>query len=440
VKTPDEISNVFKEANQNDDLAGIITWMHTFSPSKMWIRGLNILQKPILHLHTQYNEKIPWADIDMDFMNLNQSAHGDREHGFIYSRMRKHRKVVTGYYKDPDVLSKIRQWTKSAAGVLESKALNVIRFGDNMRYVAVTEGDKVDAEMTFGWSINTHGIGDLAAYVNDVSQNELREQLTKYETRYAFKEKDIKAIEYQARIEVALRKFLEQKQAKAFTTTFEDLHGLDQLPGLAVQDLMYEGYGFGAEGDWKTAALLRVIKLMANGSAKGTSFMEDYTYHLEKGKEFVLGAHMLEICPSIASEKGRIEVHPLGIGGKNDPARVIFDAKPGKAIQVSLVDLGNRYRLIVAECEAIKPLKDMPNLPVARAMWQLKPDFHIGTEAWLLSGGAHHTVMTYDLEVGVLEDFADMLGIECIHIGRDTSITNLKQTLMINDIVYQPKR
>jgi L-arabinose isomerase len=440
VKTTDEITDIMKEANSDDDLAGIITWMHTFSPSKMWIRGLTLLNKPVLHLHTQFNDEIPWNEIDMDFMNLNQAAHGDREHAFIYTRMRKHRKIVTGYYKDEKVLTKIKQWTRSASGVMESKKLNVVRFGDNMRYVAVTEGDKVDAEFTLGWSINTYGVGDLAKEVEQVNQNELREQMQKYESRYSLKEDDLKAIEYQAKIEVAIRKFLDQKQAKAFTTTFEDLHGLKQLPGLAVQNLMFEGYGFGAEGDWKTAALLRVIKLMANGSSIGTSFMEDYTYHLPLENELVLGSHMLEVCPSIAEDRPRIEVHPLSIGGKEDPARAIFTAKTGKALQISLVDLGNRFRLIASECEAVAPIQDMPKLPVARAMWKLLPDFHTATEAWLLSGGAHHTVMTYDLDVSIVSDFAEMIGIEFIHIGEHTNINELKRNLLINDFVYQPKR
>jgi L-arabinose isomerase len=439
LKTTDEITELAKEVNYHDDVVGIITWMHTFSPSKMWIRGLKAINKPILHLHTQFHKGIPWDEIDMDFMNLNQAAHGDREHGFIYTRMDKTRTVVTGHYTSEHVLNRVKKWTRSAAGVYESNRLNVVRFGDNMRYVAVTEGDKVDAEMAFGWSINTYGIGDLASEIEKVTQNELREQLDKYKQRYTFNSDDIESISYQAKIEVAIRKFLNDKNAKAFTTTFEDLHGLKQLPGLAVQDLMYEGYGFGAEGDWKTAALLRLMKLMANGNGLGNSFMEDYTYHLEAGNELVLGAHMLEVCPSIASEKPSIVVHPLGIGGKNPPARAIFDAKEGKAIQVTLVSLGDHYRMIVSDCEAVKPLQAMPKLPVARAMWDLKPDFYTATEAWILAGGAHHTVMSYDLDADTLKMFAENLGIEFIHINNQTTIDTLKQTLLTNRYIYKVK-
>lgn len=437
LKTSDEIETLCKAANQQDDLAGIITWMHTFSPSKMWIKGLAKLQKPVLQLHTQYNAHIPWDAIDMDFMNLNQSAHGDREHGYIHTRMNRPRKVVSGYYKDPDVLKKIAQWTRSAAGVLESRRLNIVRIGDNMRYVAVTEGDKVGAEIQFGWSVNTFGSGDLAARVADVTQNELREQMVKYENRYTFATDQLDAVEYQAKLEIAIRKLCEAHHAKGFTTTFEDLSGLEQLPGLAAQDLMLEGYGFAAEGDWKTAALLRVMKLMANGAGGGNSFMEDYTYHFENNQGYVLGAHMLEICPTIAAERPKIEVHPLGIGGKNPPARAVFNAKAGPAIQVSLVDLGGRFRMIVTDCEAVEPFEDMPNLPVARAMWSLKPNFNVATEAWLYAGGAHHTIMSYDLDAEVLRDFAAMMEIEFIHINADTNIEALRKELKWNDIAFR---
>lgn len=440
VKTSDEIYNIFKEANNDDSCIGVITWMHTFSPSKMWIKGLNILNKPLLQLHTQFNKEIPWKEIDMDFMNLNQSAHGDREHGFIFSRMRKQRKVVTGYYEDKKVIKKISNWMRSSIGVCESKNLNVIRFGDNMRYVAVTEGDKVDAEIKFGWSVNGYGIGELGSYVKNISQNELREQMDKYKTHYDINTSNINSIEEQAKIQVAIRKFLDERNAKAFTTTFEDLHGLKQLPGLAVQDLMREGYGFGAEGDWKTSAMLRLVKLMSVGKTCGSSFMEDYTYHLEDNNKVVLGAHMLEVCPSIANKKAKIEVHNLGIGGKDAPARLIFDAKEGTALQLSLVDMGERFRLIASECTAIKPLHDMPKLPVARAMWKLKPSFEIATESWLLSGGAHHTVMTYDLDVDVLKDFAEMKDIEFVHINDSTNIDTLKNELRWNDLYYKLNR
>jgi L-arabinose isomerase len=436
LKTQEEITQFSLEANHTEDLAGIITWMHTFSPSKMWINGLNLLQKPVLHLHTQFNQEIPWNQIDMDFMNLNQAAHGDREHGHIFTKMKKYRKIVAGYYQDEDVVQKIKNRTRSAAGVLESRQIKVVRFGDNMRNVAVTEGDKVSAQMTFGWSVNTFGIGDLATMVHDVSQNELREQIATYQSRYDFNQQPHASIEYQAKIEVAIKKFLTIQKAKAFTTTFEDLYGLDQLPGLAVQDLMADGYGFGAEGDWKTSALLRIVKLMANGTSKGVSFMEDYTYHFQNKEGLVLGSHMLEVCPSISSEKPKLLVKPLSIGGKNPPARAVFNAKTGKALQLSIVDLGNRYRMIATECEAISPLEDMPNLPVARAMWRLLPDFQTATEAWLLSGGAHHTVMVYDLDISIFNDFAEMFGIEFVHIGSHTKITDLKRELAMADIIY----
>lgn len=440
LKTSEEIYEAFKEANQEEDLAGVITWMHTFSPSKMWIKGLNTLQKPILHLHTQYNQEIPWNQIDMDFMNLNQAAHGDREHGFIYTKMRKTRKVISGYYKNASVIHRINQWMQSAVGALVTKQVNVVRIGDNMRNVAVTEGDKVDAEITFGWSVNTYGVGDLAALVNKVTESELASKMDEYRARYTFDEKDIDSIHVQAKLEIGLVKLLESKQAKAFTTTFEDLHGLRQLPGLAAQNMMLNGYGFAGEGDWKTAALLRTIKEMTQSESVSASFMEDYTYHLPEGSELVLGAHMLEICPSISAEKPHIQVHPLGIGGKEDPARSVFNAKSGPALQVSIIDLGNRFRMIVTECEAVTPLKPMPNLPVARAMWRLMPNFEVATEAWILSGGAHHTVMTYDLKVDVLSDFAEILGIEFVHIGAHTTITELKHTLLMNELIYANKR
>ncbi|MGS0973070.1 MAG: L-arabinose isomerase [Candidatus Izemoplasmataceae bacterium] len=439
VKTSDEIYEVMEEANQHKDCAGVITWMHTFSPSKMWIKGLNILQKPLVQLHTQYNQEIPFEEIDMDFMNLNQSAHGDREHGFIHAVMRRPRKVISGYYKNERVVLRIEKWMRSAVGVAESRKLHVVRFGDNMRNVAVTEGNKVSAEIKFGWSVNGYGIGDLAEQLKHVTQLEIREQMDKYKQFYELDTSDLSSVEYQAKIQVAMRQFLDQRNAKAFTTTFEDLHGLNQLPGLAVQDLMREGYGFGAEGDWKTSALLRVMNSMSVGLDKGNSFMEDYTYHLPYNEELVLGAHMLEVSPSIAKTKPVVEVHPLGIGSKNDPARAVFDAKEGKAIQASLIDLGNRFRLIVTDCIAVEPKADMPKLPVARAMWKLLPNFEVATEAWLLSGGAHHTVMSYDLDVDVLRDYADMMDIEFVHINKDTKIETLREQLIIKDIIYKFK-
>ena len=436
LKTQDEITQCMIEANRTENLAGIITWMHTFSPSKMWINGLKLLSKPILHLHTQFNQEIPWNDIDMDFMNLNQAAHGDREHGHIFTKMRKNRKIVTGYYQDASVIRKILNWTRSAAGVMESKQINVVRFGDNMRNVAVTDGDKVSAQITFGWSVNTFGIGDLAHYVNHVTQNELREQMAIYEMRYDLNKQPISSIEYQAKIEIAIKNLLNQQKAKAFTTTFEDLHGLDQLPGLAVQDLMAEGYGFGAEGDWKTAALLRAMKVMAVGLHGGTSFMEDYTYHLNPSGQKVLGAHMLEVCPTIADGKPSLEVHPLGIGGKADPARLVFNTPAGAAINASLVDMGNRFRLIVNDVDVVTPDQPMPKLPVARALWIPQPNLKHGAAAWIYAGGAHHTSFSQALTAGHMEDFAQMGDIEYLHIGKSTTLTNFRNELRWNEMYY----
>ncbi len=361
--TPEEILNLCAEANFDKTCAGIITWMHTFSPAKMWISGLNELKKPLLHLHTQFNCEIPWDTIDMDFMNLNQSAHGDREYGFIGARMRIPRKVVVGYYKDPEVSREIQVWMNAAIAFVEGKNIKVARFGDNMRQVAVTEGDKVEAQIKFGWSVDGYGVGDLVDYVSKVTNDEIENVLETYKKLYEFPSdpNTHDAIREQAKIEAGLKKFLDDGGYTAFTTTFEDLHGLKQLPGLAVQHLMHEGYGFGAEGDWKTAALVRTMKIMNTGLPEGTSFMEDYTYHLEQNNEMILGAHMLEVCPSVAAEKPRIEVHPLSIGGKADPARLVFKGRSGPAIAASLVDLGDRFRLIVNEVEAIEPTKDMPS-------------------------------------------------------------------------------
>ena len=376
VKTPEEISKICEEANRNENCAGIITWMHTFSPSKMWIAGLSILRKPLLHLHTQFNRDIPWDGIDMDFMNLNQSAHGDREHGFIGARMRLARKVVVGYWEDGEVRRRISAWMRAAIGYSESKSLKVARFGDNMREVAVTEGDKVEAQIKLGWSVNGYGVGDLVELVNEVTDAQADALLQEYDELYDIaleartegKARD--SIRVQARIELAMKAFMKAGGFGAFTTTFQDLHGLKQLPGLAVQRLMEAGYGFGGEGDWKTSAMVRIMKVMGTGLPKGTSFMEDYTYHLDPENELVLGAHMLEVCPTIAANKPRIEVHPLGIGGKEDPARIVFDGKVGPAVAISLIDMGDRFRLIVNDVEAVKQPKSMPKLPVARTLWK----------------------------------------------------------------------
>ncbi len=441
--TADAIRKLCIEANADDNCAGIITWMHTFSPAKMWIAGLSILQKPLLHLHTQFNKNIPWDSIDMDFMNLNQSAHGDREFGFIGARMNIPRKVITGFWQDEEVIQRIREWTYSSVAFMESKSLKVARFGDNMRDVAVTEGDKVEAQIKFGWSINGYGIGDLVERVNDVSSSDLKALLDQYTELYEI-DQALKStpnlwasIEEQARIEIGLRNFLIDGNFGAFTTTFEDLHGMKQLPGLAVQRLMGQGYGFGGEGDWKTAAMTRILKIMAAGEK--TSFMEDYTYHFEKGNELILGAHMLEICPTIAASKPKLEVHPLSIGGKADPARMTFDGLTGKGVVASLVDLGNRFRLIVNEVEAVKVEQSMPNLPVARVLWKPEPSLRDSTEAWIYAGGAHHTVFSLALSPDQLSDWAEMTGIECVFINNDTKLGQFRNELRWNDIYWSTR-
>lgn len=442
VTTPAEIKKIMEDANTDKKCAGVITWMHTFSPSKMWIAGFSILRKPLLHLHTQFNRDIPWDGIDMDFMNLNQSAHGDREHGFIGARMRLRRKVVVGYWEDSDVRAGIGSWMRSAIGYQESMNLKIARFGDNMREVAVTEGDKVEAQIKLGWSVNGYGIGDLVKLVNEVSDADANKLLKEYEELYDMAPEALKegpardAVREQAKIEIALRRFLEEGGFGAFTTTFEDLHGLKQLPGLAVQRLMESGYGFGAEGDWKTAAMVRIMKVMSAGMPKGTSFMEDYTYHLAPGQEMILGAHMLEVCPTISVHKPKIEVHPLGIGGKADPARFVFDGKVGPAIAVTLIDMGGRMRLIVNDVESVKQPYDMPKLPVARVLWKPLPSLKVAAEAWILAGGAHHTSFSYDLTAEHMVDLAEMLDIECLLINKDTNIYQFRNELRWNDIIW----
>lgn len=440
VTTPSEITRMIEEANFDKNCAGIITWMHTFSPSKMWIAGLSKLNKPFLHLNTQFNKEIPWDEIDMDFMNLNQSAHGDREHGFIGARLRLPRKIVVGYWEDEKVREKIGGWMRSAIGVSESRSLKVARFGDNMREVAVTEGDKVEAQIKLGWAVNYQPVGDLVSFIDEVTDEEIDHQLELYNQLYDIKTDKIDSVRYQAKVEIGMSKFLKNGKFGAFITTFEDLHGLKQLPGLAVQRLMGEGYGFAGEGDWKTAALTRIMKVMATGLKGGTSFMEDYTYHLQEGKELILGAHMLEVCPSIAGTKPTIEVHELGIGDKEPPARMVFEGEEGDVILVSLIDMGGRMRLIVNDAIAVKPLKDMPKLPVARVMWDPMPNLETSAEAWILAGGAHHSVMSYTLTAEHMRDFAEMLGIEFIHIHKDTDLIELKKELMWNDITWGMKQ
>ena len=441
VKTPEEIYAVCEEANQKKNCVGVILWMHTFSPAKMWIRGLKILQKPILHLHTQFNKDIPWSEIDMDFMNLNQSAHGDREFGYILTRMNIPRKTVVGHWQDSIVLKQIGAWTRAAAGWSDWQGARFVRFGDNMRYVAVTEGDKVEAEMKFGYSVNTHGVGDLVEYINTVKDNEIDQLVKEYEKSYALsgdlKDKKNQSLRDAAKIEIGLRSFLEKGNYKGFTDTFEDLHGLVQLPGIAVQRLMNDGFGFGAEGDWKTAALVRALKVMAIGLPGGNSFMEDYTYHLENNKEMVLGAHMLEICPSIAEGKVKCEIHPLGIGGKADPVRLVFNISAGSALNASIIDMGNRFRLLVNEVEAIKPPHDLPKLPVARVIWKPLPDFKTACTAWLLAGGAHHTCFSQNLTSEHMEDFAEIAGIEYVLINKETNLSQFKKELKWNQQYYQ---
>jgi L-arabinose isomerase len=431
--TPDEITEMLSNAQNDKDCIGVIAWMHTFSPSKMWINGLNVFSKPFLHFHTQYNKEIPWNEIDMDFMNLNQAAHGDREHGFIHTRMGRSRKVIAGYYKEDRTVKRIENWMRVAVGIDVSKNLKVCRFGDNMRQVAVTEGNKVAAQMQFGWQVNTWAVGDLVKYVNAVTEADIDTQMAEYKERYDLNTDNLESVRYQAKLNVAMKKFLDKVGAKAFTDTFEDLHGLDQLAGLATQNLMYDGYGFGGEGDWKTSAMTHIIKEMTKGRKGGTSFMEDYTYHMVNDG-CVLGSHMLEVCPTIANGKSRIEVHHLGIGGKNAPARVLFDGKEGIAFQISVIELNNRYRMVVNKVEAFPSLEKMPKLPVGNVMWKPLPNLEVATEAWIYSGAAHHTVMTYDLDVETLRDFAEYFDMEFVLIDENTKLCELKDKLRLYDL------
>lgn len=442
LKSPAEVTALCQEANTAANCIGLITWCHTFSPSKMWINGLKLLQKPILHLHTQHNRDIPWATIDMDFMNLNQAAHGDREHGFIMTRMRRERKVVVGHWQDAGVQARIGAWCRAAAAWHDWQGAKFARFGDNMREVAVTEGNKVSAQIQFGYSVNGYGVGDLVQHVNTVTEGAVTRLCDKYQELYEMAPELVKggakhqSVRDAARIELGLRSFLKEGDFKGFTTTFEDLHGLVQLPGISAQRLMADGYGFGAEGDWKTAALVRAMKVMAAGLQGGTSFMEDYTYHLPAGKQQVLGAHMLEICPSIAAGKPSLQVHPLGIGGKADPARLVFDTPPGPGLNASLIDLGNRFRLLVNEVDVVAPEQPLPKLPVARALWVPKPDLPVGAAAWIHAGGAHHTGFSQAVTTEMLEDFAAIAGIELVVIDAETKLRQFKQELRNNEVYY----
>ncbi|MBM4143011.1 MAG: L-arabinose isomerase [Lentisphaerae bacterium] len=437
VTTPDEVASLCREANAEDACIGLITWMHTFSPAKMWINGLRALAKPFAHLHTQFNRDIPWADIDMDFMNLNQSAHGDREFGFICTRMRKNRAVLVGHWEDPQVRRDLAAWARAARGRQEARTLRIARFGDNMREVAVTEGDKVEAQIRLGCAVNGYGVGDLAAVVNRVSDAEVGALVKKYKALYRIGgDASSASIREQARIEIGMRAFLEAGGFKAFTTTFEDLHGFRQLPGLAVQRLMADGYGFGAEGDWKTAAMVRILKVMGEGLPGGSSFMEDYTYHLDPAGMRVLGAHMLEICPSIGGGRPALEVHPLGIGGKDAPARLVFTVPAGPAINVSMIDMGNRFRVIVNEVEAVACKQALPKLPVARALWTPKPDLKTGAAAWILAGGAHHTVFSQAVTTAQIETFCEMADFELVVIDADTRLRDFKNQLRWNEAAF----
>jgi L-arabinose isomerase len=442
VTTPDAITGLCQEANNTPNCIGLITWMHTFSPAKMWIAGLSALRKPFLHLHTQYNRDLPWSEIDMDFMNLNQSAHGDREFGFIGSRMRLERKVVVGFWQDEDVLSGLAAWMRAACAWHDLQGARVARFGDNMREVAVTEGDKVAAQLKLGFSVNGYGVGELVQFVNAITDAQIDRLVQEYDDTYTVAP-DLRpgggkraALRESARIELGMRAFLEEGGFKAFTTTFEDLFGLAQLPGLAVQRLMADGYGFGAEGDWKTAALVRLMKAMAAGLEGGTSFMEDYTYHLEKGHAKVLGAHMLEVCASLAGKKASLEMHPLSIGGKDDPARLVFSVREGPALNATLLDMGNRFRMVVNEVDVVQPEQPLKKLPVASAVWLPRPSLPVAAAAWILAGGAHHTGFSQAVTSEMLEDFASMAGLEFLLINNDTKLVEFKKELRWNDLYY----
>jgi L-arabinose isomerase len=442
VTTPDAITELCREANNTQNCIGLITWMHTFSPAKMWIAGLRALQKPFVHLHTQFNRELPWSSIDMDFMNLNQSAHGDREFGFIGSRMRLNRKVIVGFWQDEDVRVKLETWMRAACAWHDAQGARIARFGDNMREVAVTEGDKVEAQIRLGYSVNGYGVGDLVKFVNSVTDAEINRLVAEYDDSYLVTESlcpggsQRQSLHDAARIELGLRAFLEDGHFKAFTTTFEDLHGLEQLPGLAVQRLMAEGYGFGAEGDWKTAALVRAMKVMGSGLIGGTSFMEDYTYDFNEQCPKVLGAHMLEVCESISAKKPSLEIHPLSIGGKADPVRLVFNVSSGPAINATLIDLGNRFRIIVNEVEVVQPDKPLSKLPVASAVWVPQPDLKTAAAAWILAGGAHHTGFSQVLTREHMNDFAEMCNLEFLVIGNDTHLPEFKKELRWNDLYY----
>ena len=422
VRNSDEIFAVCMKASADPDCVGVITWMHTFSPAKMWIRGLQALAKPMLHLHTQYNEKLPYSTIDMDFMNLNQSAHGDREFGYICTRLGVRREIVVGYYRHARVVAAIRKFADTAVALDFSRGMRVAMFGGNMRDVAVTDGDRVESEIRYGWSVNYYGPGDLADIVAGVKKEEVKAKMREYAAKYEMRTDLTEAVEEQAKYEVALRRFIEAERINAFTDTFQDLHGLRQLPGLAVQNIMADGTGFAAEGDYKTAALMAVLCRMAEGRTGGTAFMEDYTYDLTEGGELELASHMLEVSPVFAASRPAIEVHPLSIGGKEPPARLVFDGAPGKAVAVSMVDMGDRYRLVCADIELVTPPEAMPKLPVARLMWKLRPDFATGAAAWIRAGGAHHAVVSTALDAADIRLFAKLTDTDLVEINDRTEM------------------
>ena len=443
--TNELIRRTFNEANADEECAGVITWMHTFSPAKSWILGLQEYRKPLLHLHTQFNVEIPYDTIDMDFMNENQSAHGDREYGHIVTRMGIERKVIVGHWADEKVIERIASWMRTAVGIMESSHIRVVRVADNMRNVAVTEGDKVEAQIKFGWEIDAYPVNEIAEYVQDVSQADIDTLVEEYYSKYDIllegrDEKEFREhVAVQAGIEIGFERFLKEKNYQAIVTHFGDLGALKQLPGLAIQRLMEKGYGFGGEGDWKTAAMVRLMKVMTEGmkDAKGTSFMEDYTYNLVPGKEGILEAHMLEVCPSIAEGPIGIKVQPLSMGDREDPARLVFTSKTGPGIAASLVDLGTRFRLIINSVDCKKVEKPMPKLPVATAFWTPQPDLATGAESWILAGGAHHTAFTYDLTAEQLGDWGAAMGIEVVYIDKDTTIRSLKNELRWNSVAFR---
>jgi L-arabinose isomerase len=444
--TPDAIRDLCLEANSMKACIGLVTWMHTFSPAKMWIAGLSLLKKPFLHLHTQYGREIPWSTIDMDFMNLNQSAHGDREFGFIGSRMRLNRKVVVGHWQDDETQKEIGVWVRAACAWADWQGAKIARFGDNMRDVAVTEGNKVSAQIQLGYDVYGYGVGDLVKLVNEVSDAEVDQLIQVYMDEYDVVD-ELKpggannvSLRTGARIEIGLRNFLNAGNFKAFTTTFEDLHGLEQLPGLAVQRLMRDGCGFGAEGDWKTSALVRAMKVMNAGQTGGVSFMEDYTYHFGATGDKVLGAHMLEICESIAVGKPKLEIHPLSIGGKADPVRLVFDSQTGTAVCASIMDMGGRFRLVVNVVDVVPTDEPLPKLPVARALWLPRPNLKVAAATWIYAGGAHHTGFSYSVTPDHLRDFADLAGIEYVLIDENTRLEQFKEKLRWNDLYYRLNR